>query len=85
MDRRMRVASGAGIMDPMHKEKGPSVHHHLSAALGGFTRNTDNQSGTVTPKDIDSTATDDDMKMELDTPEPPSSLLHSGKPLEMEG
>ena len=53
----MRLGSGFGILDPMNKEKGPSVHHHLNVALGGAGAGAgagDELSGTATPKEGDS-------------------------------
>jgi histone deacetylase 1/2 len=71
MDRRLRVGSGFGIMDPMNKEKGPSVHHHLASVLGAGTGTgtPEEPSGDVTPKEGDSAAAEDDIKMEVDVSE----------------
>ena len=61
----MRVGSGFGIMDPIkNKETGPSIHHHLSAALG-VSATEDLQSGAGTPQDSESVVAEDDMKMEM--------------------
>jgi hypothetical protein len=71
MDGRMRIGAGFGIMEPINKEKGPSVHHHLSAALGVCPP--EGESNSATPKDIES-ITDDEQKMEVDAPEDTTSL-----------
>jgi len=77
MDGRMRIGAGFGIMEPINKEKGPSVHHHLSAAFG--VGSLEEPSNAATPKDLES-LTDEDQKMEIDGPEDSSTTTTVPRP-----
>jgi hypothetical protein len=79
MDGRMRIGAGFGIMEPFNKEKGPSVHHHLSTALG--VGPSEGLSNAATPKDMES-ITDEEQKMEVDVAEEIPTLATVSQPEE---